>query len=117
MPGTRPGMTVFRIPWLFAPAFAACLLFRRNDRQQQIGRFATAKMQAGGAVKYGGWPVFRFVVEEWTAAGQFVLEVRQLAATRPAIFIILAAYRQTDAITCRHRDRSRPDLDIELHRL
>src|SRR5215470_2633161 len=69
----------------------ACLLFRRNNRQQQIRRFAAAKMQAGGAVKNGGRTIARVVVQEWAAPLQFILEVRQPAATGPAILVVLAA--------------------------
>src|SRR5471030_2920051 len=81
-----------------ALSFAACLLFRRNDRQQQIGRFAAAKMQAAAAVKYGGRPVARIVMQDRTAACELFLKVRQLAAAGPAIFVILAAHRDGHAI-------------------
>src|SRR5689334_4400278 len=74
-------------------------------------------MQARRAVKYGGWPVAHVVGQEWTASLQLVLEVRELAAAGSAICIILAADRQSDAITRGHHDRARPDLDVEFHRL
>src|SRR6266700_1975684 len=64
-------------------------------------------MQAGGAVKNGGRPVARIVVQEWAAALQLVFEVRKLAATRAAVFVILSANRQTDAIAGRNDDRCR----------
>jgi hypothetical protein len=64
------------MPALLAPFLGACLFFRRDDWQQQVGRFSTGEMQGGGAAKNRGRPVFRFVVQERTAAGQLVLEVR-----------------------------------------
>src|SRR5665647_3659912 len=103
---------------LFAAAlFRGCLFFRRNDRQQQVGRFAAGKMQAAGAAKDGGGSVARIVVQERTAAGQFVLEVRQLAAAAAAIFVILAADRYGHAMAGRHHDRAWPNLDVELRHL
>ena len=76
------------------PLPSTCLLFRRNDRQQQIGRFSTGEMQGGDAVEHSRRAVARIVVQERPAAGQFVLEVRQLAAAGAAINVILAADRQ-----------------------
>src|SRR6185437_2972624 len=98
-------------------AFRGYLIFRRYDRQQQIGRFTAPEMQAGGAAEYGGRAVARIVVQEWTAAGELVLEVRQLAAAGAAVFVVLAAHRQADAVAGRDRDRGWPDLDVEFHRL
>src|SRR5450631_876165 len=104
-------------PLFASTTYAGCLLFRRNDRQQQIGRFAAAEMQRGGAAENGGRAVARIVVQERAAAGELVLEVRQLAAAGAAIFVILAAHRQADAIAGGNCDRSRPDFDVEFHGL
>src|SRR4029077_2098011 len=86
---------------LFSPA---CPLFRRNDRQQQIRCLAAAKMKAGSAVKNGGRPVARVVMQEWAATLKFILEIGQLAAARTAVFVVLATNRQADAISGRNHD-------------
>ena len=62
-------------------------------------------------------PVDRIVMQEWAAAFQFVLEVRQPPARAAAIFVVLAAHRERDAIARRHHDRGRPQLDVEFDRL
>src|SRR5262245_2764096 len=95
----------------------ACPLFWRNDRQQQIRRLAAAKMQAGSAIENGRRAVARIIMQERAAPLQFVLEIRQLAAACAAIFIVLAADRQADAITRRNDDRRRPDFDVEFRNL
>src|SRR5262245_21551110 len=95
----------------------ACPLFWRNDRQQQIRRLAAAKMQAGGAAENGRRAVARIIMQERAATPQFVLEVRQLAAARSAIFIIFAADRHTDAVSSRNDNRRWPDLDVEFRNL
>src|SRR5581483_11200608 len=77
---------------------SASLPFRRNKRQQEIRRFAAAEVEAGDAGKDGGRPVAWVVVQEWPASFQFVLEIRQFAAARPTVFIILAAHAKADAI-------------------
>src|SRR5262245_12876029 len=71
-------------------------------------------MQAGGATEDRRRPVAWIVMQEWPAACQLVLEVRQLAATWPRIDVVLAADRKPDAMALRHHDRGRPDLDIKL---
>ena len=48
-------------------------------------------MQAGDAAENVGRPVARIVVQERSAAGELVLEIRQLAAARAAIDVVLAA--------------------------
>src|SRR5262245_35106519 len=70
---------------------STCPFFRRNDRQQQIRRLGAAKMKARNAVKNRWWPIAGIVMQERTAASQLILEVRQPAAARPAIFVVLAA--------------------------
>src|SRR3954469_1167649 len=74
-------------------------------------------MQAGDAAEDRRRPVARIVVQEWPAAGELVLEVRQLAAARARIDVVLAADRKPDAMALRHHDRGRPDLDVELDHL
>jgi hypothetical protein len=44
-----------------------CPLFRRDDWQQQVGRPAAPKMQAGGATENGRRAVARIIMQEWTA--------------------------------------------------
>src|SRR5262245_50726162 len=106
---------------LSAPARPRCRLrrrfFGRNDRQQQVGLLVATEMQAGDAVEDIRGPVAGVVVEEWPAARELVLEVRQLAAARTAIDVILATDAQADAVTGRNHDRGRPDLDVELRHL
>src|SRR4051812_27588052 len=55
-------------------------LFRRHDRQQQVGRPVRAEMQCGLPAENLLRPVDRIVMEERPAAGELVLEVRQLSA-------------------------------------
>src|SRR5690349_7903140 len=74
-------------------------------------------MQAGGAAEDRRRPVARIVVQERPAAGELVLEVRQLAAAWAGIDVVLAADREPDAMALRHHDRGRPDLDVELDHL
>src|SRR5215468_11786660 len=74
-------------------------------------------MQAGGSAEDRGRPVARIVVQERPATGELVLEIRQLAAARPRINVVLAANRESDAIALRHHDRGRPDFDVELDHL
>src|SRR6476469_1347602 len=66
---------------------------RRDDRQQQIGLPVAAKMQRSLPAENLVRPVDRVVVQEWPAAFQFVLEVRQLATRATAVFVILATHR------------------------
>src|SRR5262245_66665751 len=91
--------------------------FGRNDRQQQVGLPVAAEMQRGAAAEAIRGPVAGVVVQEWPAARELVLEVRQLAAARTAIDVVLAADAQADAVAGRNHDRSRPDLDVELRYL
>src|SRR5262249_43538379 len=74
-------------------------------------------MQRSRAAEDRRRPVARIVVQERSAAGEHVLEVRQLAAARAGVDVILAADRKPDAIALWHDDRGRPDLDVELHQL
>src|SRR5262245_38782058 len=91
--------------------------FGRNDRQEQVGLLVAAEMQAGDAAKDVRRPVAGVVVQEWSAARELVLEVRQLAPARTAIDVVLAADAQADTATGRNHDRGRPDLDVELRHL
>src|SRR3569833_3597673 len=88
--------------------------FRRNDGQQQIRRFRPAEMQCRGAVEQRFRPVAQIVVQERAATGQFVLEIRQLAARAAAIDVVLAAPRERNAVTGGRDDRGRPQLDVEF---
>src|SRR5436190_21813473 len=71
-------------------------------------------MQTGGAAEYSGRPVARIVMQERPAASELVLEVRQLAAARPRINVVLTTDGEADAMTFRHDDRGRPDLNVEF---
>jgi hypothetical protein len=77
----------------------------------------TAEMQRRHAAEDVRRPVDRIVVQERTAALQFVLEIRQFAATGAAVFVVPASDRYADPVPGRHHDRRRPNLDIELHDL
>src|SRR5437764_846583 len=61
-------------------------------------------------------PVHWIVVQERAATSQLVLEIREPPARAAAVFIVLAANAKCDAITGRHHDRGRPQLDVELDR-
>src|SRR5262245_35430834 len=74
-------------------------------------------MQRGDAVEDLWRPVLRIVMKERPASRELVLEVRELAAARAGIDVVLAADREPDAMTLRHHDRGRPDLDVELDHL
>src|SRR5436309_11980442 len=74
-------------------------------------------MQRGRAAEDRGRPVTRVVMQERPAASELVLEVRELAAARARVDVVLAADRQSDAMASRHHDRGRPDLDVELDHL
>src|SRR5216683_4060958 len=91
--------------------------FRRNDREQQMGSMFAPEMQPGNAAENIGRPVDGVIVQEGSATFQLVLEIRQPPAARSAIFVILAADGEREAIARRHYDRSRPNLDIEFDNL
>src|SRR5215510_13951316 len=74
-------------------------------------------MQAGRAAEDRRRPVARIVMQERPAAGELVLEIRELAAARACIDVVLAADRQPDAMALRHQNRGWPDLDVELDHL
>src|SRR5215471_1802150 len=69
--------------WLF-------LAFGRNDWKQQIGPRCAAEMQSGNAAEDLWLPIARVVVHERSAAGQFVLEIRQPSAAPSRINVIFA---------------------------
>jgi hypothetical protein len=75
----------------------------------------TAEMQRRHAAEDVRRPVDRIVVQERTAALQFVLEIRQLAATGATVLVVLASDRYADPVPGWHHDRCWPNLDIELH--
>src|SRR5262245_9664880 len=74
-------------------------------------------MQRGDAGEDRRRAVLWIVMQERSAAGQLVLEVRELAAARAGLVIVLAADRQPEAVALRYHDRGRPDLDVELDHL
>src|SRR5215831_18749428 len=83
----------FGLALVAAPcALLRCRFFRRNDRQQEIGLPPAAEVQAGDAAEDVLGTIARIVVQERPATRELVLEVRQLAAARPGIDIILAAH-------------------------
>ena len=87
-----------------------------RGKEQQERLPAAAEMQAGGAAENLRRPVARIVVQERPAAGELVLEVRQPPAAGAAIFVVLAADGERDAIarraprsrSARSRCRARP---------
>src|SRR5262249_57110148 len=78
---------------------------------------AGAKVRPGGAKKRGGGARGGVVLKKGPTLFQLFLEVPPPPPPRPAILVVFTPDRQTDAISCRHNDRSRPDLDVEFHRL
>src|SRR5207302_8555042 len=56
--------------------------FRRNDRQQQVELFVAAEMQARDPTENAVRTIDWIVMEERSATGELVLEVRQLASAR-----------------------------------
>src|SRR6267142_2808563 len=59
----------------------------------------------------------RFIVmREWAAPFHRVFHVRE-ARRRIVVLVVAAADAERDAMTLRHDDAGRPDLDVELHRL
>src|ERR1700682_5120962 len=88
--------------------------FLRNDRQQHVVRSPAAEMQRRGATKNLRRAVDRIVVQERPAAFQLVLEVRQLASARAAVFVVLAADGERDPMARRHHGRGRPAPEVQL---
>src|SRR5260370_40633167 len=86
----------------------------RNEGQQQVIRRLASKMQRGHAGENLRRAILRVVVQERAAAGQFVLEIRKLAAASAAILVVLAANGESDAVSGRRYDRGWPDLDVEF---
>src|SRR5262249_23928670 len=100
-----------------ARALLRCRFFGRDYRQQEIGLPSGAEVQAGATAEDVHGSIARIVVEKRPATRELVLEVRQLAAARPGIDIILAADGEADAVAGRNHDRGRPDFDVELDHL
>jgi hypothetical protein len=75
----------------------------------------TAEMPRRHAAEDVRGPVDRIVVQERIAALQFVLEIRQLAATGATVLIVLASDRYADSVPGWHHDRCWANLDIEFH--
>src|SRR5262249_39519552 len=92
-------------------------LLRRNDRQQQVRLPAGAKVQGGDAAEQVERPVARIVVQEWPAACELVLEIREFPPARSGIDVVLAANREADAVAGWNHDRGWPNLDVELDHL
>jgi len=53
-------------------------------------------------------------MQERTTSSEFIFEIGQSAATGAAIFIILAANSERDAVSFGDYNGRRPDFDIEL---
>src|SRR5215510_6525036 len=92
--------------------YGASLL--RNDRQQQVVLLALVEVDGGLAAVDLDRAVARVVVQERAAAGELVLHVGQPPAAAAGVDIVAAAHRERHAITGRHDDAGRPDLDVEL---
>src|SRR5581483_7868914 len=74
-------------------------------------------MQRRAAAVNRGRPVARIIVQEWPAAAQLVLEIRQPGARGFLPFVIAPAYAERESIPGRHDDARRPELDVERRRL
>ena len=79
-----------------ATAPTRCAFFGRDDRQQDIRRLAVAQVQRGDAIEDRHRAVDRIIVQERSTTGEFIFEVRLLAAAATAILIILAADREAE---------------------
>ena len=95
---------------------ASSFIFAGTTGNSRYPCLSPAKMQRGLPTEDLPRPVDRIVVQERPAALQLVLEVRQPPARAAAVFVVLAAHGQRDAIAGRHHDRGRPQLDVELDR-
>src|SRR5215471_18628034 len=95
--------------FLLCLAYFLGIVMRRNDGQQQVIRRLASEMQSGHAGENLRRAILRVVVQERAAAGQFVLEIRKLAAARAAILVVLAANGESDAVSGRCHDRGWPD--------
>src|ERR1700757_2474942 len=97
----------------FSESYMGRPLFRRNDRQQQIGPLFPGKMQRVGSAKDAGRAVARISVQERADAGERMLHAGKLRRSA-LVDIILAAHRNRKAVARRHHDACRPNLDVEF---
>src|SRR6266404_2645491 len=61
--------------------------------------------------------VARIIMQEWPAAAQLVLEVRQPRSGRFLPFIVPSPHAERQSVARGDDDGGRPDLDVELHHL
>src|SRR5664279_4181350 len=88
-----------------------------NHRNQNVRLLQWPNVQCSPAAEDGCGTVAGIVVQKRPAAAQFILEVRQTRSGRFAPFVVAATYGQREAVTIRHDNGSRPELDVEWHDL
>src|SRR6266849_8337862 len=109
----HPFRVVSRL-FLLCLAYFLGILMRRNDGKQDVIRRLPSEVQRGHSGENLRRAILRVVVQERATAGQFVLEIRKLAAARAAILVVLAANGESDAVSGRRYDRGWPNLDVEF---
>src|ERR1700680_3663729 len=87
--------------------------FCRDDGEQQVGLLRRAGVQRGPARKDLVRAIERIVMQERSAAAQFILEVRQPRSGGSTPFIVATAHGQREAMARLSDHRRRPQLDIE----
>src|SRR5579884_3853168 len=80
----------------------------RADREQNVRGPAHAGVERVVGDEDIRGPVARVVVQEGTAAGELVLEVREPSAARAGIDVVGAAHREREAVSRGQHDRGRP---------
>ena len=85
-----------------------------NDREEKTRRSVGTEMQRRFAPKDLGRSVARVFVQERAAPFKLILEVRQPAAARSLVLVILSAHSEADAVASRHDDGGWPDLNVQL---
>src|SRR5450755_4534014 len=88
-----------------------------NHRNQDIRLLQWPNVQCSPAAEDGCGTVAGIVVQERPAAAQFILEVRQTRSGRFSPLVVAATHGQREAVTTRHDDGGRPELDVEWHDL
>src|SRR5205823_8605672 len=87
--------------------------FCRHDRNEDVGLLRGAEVQRRPAAENRLGPIARIVVQERTAAAQFVLEIGKPRARRLAPLVITSADGEGETMAGWYDDRRRPELDVE----
>src|SRR5262245_13851000 len=89
-------------------------LFRRNDREQNIGLALRPGVQRYVASEDGRGPVARVIMAERPYTGPLLTEGLRARGRFSTIDVVFAANGEPDTVTSRHDDTGRPNLDIDL---